>query len=104
MNCNDWLCAENENYTRNKEKERNHENLPWIVVASLAIQFGAMCHFGFSSNAKLTHGSLKAAAGEKTVQGEGAEAAQAASVTEPVKLWPRFSTTRAESRWCGAPG
>jgi len=38
------------------------------------------------SNAKLTHGSLEAAGGNKTGQGEGAEAAQAASVTEPVKL------------------
>ena len=37
-------------------------------------------------NAKLTHGSLAAADGSKTVQGEGAEAAEAASVTEPVKL------------------
>ena len=40
----------------------------------------------FSSNAQLTHGSLEAAAGSTTGQGEGAEAAQAASVTEPVKL------------------
>jgi hypothetical protein len=44
----------------------------------------------FYPNAKLTHGSLTAADGSKTVQGEGAEAAQAASVTEPVELWPRF--------------
>jgi len=44
----------------------------------------------FLPNAKLTHGSLEPAAGSKTDQGEGAEAAQAASVTEPVKLWPRF--------------
>jgi hypothetical protein len=40
----------------------------------------------FSSNAKLTHGSLEAADGSTTGQGEGAEAAQAASVTEPVEL------------------
>lgn len=40
------------------------------------------------ANAKLTHGSLKAADGSKTGRGEGAEAAEAASVTEPVKLWP----------------
>ena len=39
-----------------------------------------------SPNAKLTHGSLRAAEGSTTVQGEGAEAAEAASVTEPVKL------------------
>jgi hypothetical protein len=45
---------------------------------------------GFQANAKLTHGSLEAADGSKTGQGEGAEAAQAASVTEPVKLWPHF--------------
>jgi hypothetical protein len=44
----------------------------------------------FSSNAKLTHGSLEAAGGSTTGQGEGAEAAQAASVTEPVELWPRI--------------
>ena len=37
-------------------------------------------------NAQLTHGSLKPANGSKTGQGEGAEAADAASVTEPVKL------------------
>ena len=55
-------------------------------------------------NAKLTHGSLEPAGGSKIGQGEGAEAAQAASVTEPVKLWPRFATTRAESRWCAAYG
>jgi hypothetical protein len=36
-------------------------------------------------NAKLTHGSLEAVGGSKTGQGEGAEAAEAASVTEPVK-------------------
>jgi len=42
------------------------------------------------SNAKLTHGSLKAAGGSKTGIGEGAEAAQAASVTEPVELIPHF--------------
>jgi len=36
-------------------------------------------------NAKLTHGSLAAAAGNITGKGEGAEAAEAASVTEPVK-------------------
>ena len=41
-------------------------------------------------NAKLTHGSLEAACGSITDQGEGAEAAEAASVTEPVKLWPGF--------------
>jgi len=41
-------------------------------------------------NAKLTHGSLWAAVGCKTEIGEGAEAAQAASVTEPVELWPHF--------------
>jgi len=40
-------------------------------------------------NAQLTHGSLAAADGMKTVRGEGAEAAQAASVTEPVKPRPR---------------
>jgi hypothetical protein len=44
----------------------------------------------FYPNAKLTHGSLEPAGGSKTGQGEGAEAAKAASVTEPVKLWPRF--------------
>jgi hypothetical protein len=44
----------------------------------------------FQHNAKLTHGSLKPAGGSKTGQGEGAEAAEAASVTEPVKLWPHF--------------
>jgi hypothetical protein len=37
-------------------------------------------------NAKLTHGSLKPAGGSITGQGEGAEAAEAVSVTEPVKL------------------
>jgi len=42
------------------------------------------------SNAKLTHGSLESAGGSKTGRGEGTEAAQAASVTEPVKLWPHF--------------
>ena len=42
--------------------------------------------FIFLSNAKLTHGSLEAAGGSTTDQGEGAEAAEAASVTEPVKL------------------
>jgi len=55
-------------------------------------------------NAKLTHGSLKPAGGCKSERGEGAEAAEAASVTEPVELWPHFSTTRAESRWCAASG
>ena len=40
----------------------------------------------FLPNAKLTHGSLEAALGSTTEQGEGAEAAEAASVTEPVKL------------------
>jgi len=44
----------------------------------------------FLSNAKLTHGSLATAGGCKTGQGEGAEAAEAASVTEPVKLGPHF--------------
>jgi len=49
------------------------------------------CQVGiFYANAKLTHGSLKPAGGSTTEQGEGAEAAQAASVTEPVKLWPYF--------------
>jgi hypothetical protein len=48
------------------------------------------CKILFLPNAKLTHGSLEAAGGSKTGQGEGAEAAQAASVTEPVELWPRF--------------
>jgi len=43
-------------------------------------------HVFISANAKLTHGSLKPADGSTTEQGEGAEAAQAASVTEPVKL------------------
>jgi hypothetical protein len=43
-----------------------------------------------SPNAKLTHGSLKPADGSKTEQGEGAEAADAASVTEPVKQRPHF--------------
>jgi hypothetical protein len=38
------------------------------------------------ANAKLTYGSLGAALGSTAVQGEGAEAAEAASVTEPVKL------------------
>ena len=37
-------------------------------------------------NAKLTHGSLEPAGGSTTGQGEGAEAAEAASVTEPVEL------------------
>jgi len=37
-------------------------------------------------NAKLTHGSLRAEDGSKSEQGEGAEAAEAASVTEPVEL------------------
>jgi len=41
-------------------------------------------------NAKLTHGSLEPAGGSKTVRGEGAEAAEAASVTEPVELRPLF--------------
>jgi len=41
-------------------------------------------------NAQLTHGSLAAAGGSITGQGKGAEAAQAASVTEPVELWPHF--------------
>ena len=50
-------------------------NKPFFVTASV-----------FLSNAKLTHGSLKPADGCKTVQGEGAEAAKAASVTEPVEL------------------
>ena len=40
----------------------------------------------FCLNAKLTHGSLEPAGGSKKGQGEGAEAAEAASVTEPVKL------------------
>ena len=44
----------------------------------------------FWPNAKLTHGSLKPAGGSTTGQGEGAEAAEAASVTEPVDLWPHF--------------
>ena len=44
----------------------------------------------FLSNAQLTHGSLEPAAGNKTGQGEGAEAADAASVTEPVKLCLHF--------------
>jgi hypothetical protein len=35
-------------------------------------------------NSKLTHGSL--AGGSKSERGEGAEAAEAASVTEPVEL------------------
>ena len=39
----------------------------------------------FIPNAKLTHGSLKAADGNISGQGEGTEAAEAASVTEPVK-------------------
>jgi len=42
-------------------------------------------HFSLP-NAKLTHGSLAAADGSTTGQGEGAEAAEAASVTEPVEL------------------
>jgi hypothetical protein len=46
--------------------------------------------FVYEQNAKLTHGSLEPADGSTTDQGEGAEAAQAASVTEPVKLWPRL--------------
>jgi hypothetical protein len=46
--------------------------------------------FRMSQNAKLTYGSLKAADGSTTERGEGAEAAQAASVTEPVKLSPTF--------------
>ena len=58
----------------------------------------------FLANAKLTHGSLEAADGSSTGQGEGAKAAEAASVTEPVKPKPRFSTTRAESRWSAALG
>ena len=37
-------------------------------------------------NDQLTHGSLAAAGGSSTGLGEGAEAAEAASVTEPVKL------------------
>jgi len=40
----------------------------------------------YFSNAKLTHGSLEAAGGSTTGQGEGAEAAEAASVTEPMEL------------------
>jgi len=48
------------------------------------------CKILFQPNAKLTHGSLKPAGGSKTGQGEGAEAAEAASVTEPVKLCPHF--------------
>ena len=67
------------------------QNLVYIKVEVL--------HGDFLPNAKLNHGSLEAAGGSTTGQGEGAEAAQAASVTEPVKLWPHFSTTRAESRW-----
>jgi hypothetical protein len=51
---------------------------------------GSVEFFIFLPNAKLTHGSLKAADGCKSEQGEGAEAAEAASVTEPVELWPRF--------------
>jgi len=39
----------------------------------------------FLPNAEFTHGSLEAADGCKTVRDEGAEAAEAASVTEPVK-------------------
>jgi len=50
------------------------------AVSSFAVPY-------FSSvYAKLTHGSLSAVDGSKTEQGEGAEAAQAASVTESVKL------------------
>jgi hypothetical protein len=49
-----------------------------------------MLDFSFLQNAKLTHGSLRAAGGSITGQGEGAEAAEAESVTEPVELWPNF--------------
>ena len=44
----------------------------------------------FLPNAKLTHGSLKPAGGNKTEQGEGAQPARAGCVTEPVELWPHF--------------
>jgi len=44
----------------------------------------------FLPNAKLTHGSLEPAGGSITGRGEGAEAAKAASVTEPVELKPHF--------------
>ena len=37
-------------------------------------------------NSKLTHGSLEPAGGSKSERGEGAEAAEAASVTEQVEL------------------
>jgi len=46
----------------------------------------ANLHIVFFPNAKLTHGSLEPAGGSTTVRGEGAEAAEAASVTEPVEL------------------
>ena len=72
-----------------------------VIARTVAINAKSLI---FLANAKLTHGSLRAADGSITGQGEGAEAAEAASVTEPVKLWPHFSTTRAESRWCAAYG
>jgi hypothetical protein len=68
---------------------KNQLSLPMLKGKSNFFIYTRCCDC-ILPNAKLTHGSLAAAGGSKTGQGEGAEAAQAASVTEPVELWPHF--------------